>query len=767
MRFFSPTAVAGLVVCASSALAAPAPNSVAPEVARNLLASLPLRFEPRGTSGATWLVRGQGFAAYFDRTATILRAGGPHSAGKIIRLTLDGSNPDAQLEGTQKFTAGTNYFIGKDFHSVSNYARLRRVGVYEGIDMVFYGRGQNLEYDFEIGPGADPGKIRMRFDGVDAVRLNQKHEIELVVPGGSITQQPPTVYQRRESGEVIAVDAAYRIEEDGTVSVNLGAYDRSARLVIDPVISLQAYLGGSGGRRQSRGGARFPGVSLPGRLHPIRPTSSAGRRFLPLALIGRQCQAALPNGACWLDEAESLRARPQRHLIVYSTFFGGSLAQTLTAMTVDPATGIMYFVGTTNSPDFPLANAFSTTLSGITNTCVTSATNYTTDFFSVLDPSQGSESSALLYSTFFGGTSVESPTAIAFSNGLAYITGYTESMDFPVVAGFQPNVAGGFDAFLSVFDITQSGTSTQIYSTYFGGSEDDLGRTVAVDSAGLVYIAGGSFSPDLPTTPFGFRPFDSGAGDGFLAQIDINANVALYVTYFGGTGSDEIKKILIDPTGLVAMTGYTVSTDFPLTLGGAQLQQGGNGNAFLALLNVTTTNFTQALKYSTYYGGTGGEVAYDMRRDPSTGRYVLVGYHFVETICLWASTERRELLPAHRQFQCERDGGGDRSNGVGFGGNYFRELHRRQPGWISDRLRSRSRRHGQHLRDRSDHRELVPQRSSAAAEHQYQRFPAGLPSVGTSERSRQSRHKTLREKSFLNFQNVPARLSISRPVARR
>jgi hypothetical protein len=622
MRFFSSTAVAGLVVCACSALAAPAPNSVTPEAAKNLLASLPLRFEPRGASGATWLVRGQGFAAYFDRTATILRAGGPRSAGKIIRLTLDGSNADTRLEGTQKFTAGTNYFIGKDFHSVSNFARLRRVGVYDGIDMVFYGRGQNLEYDFEIAPGADPGKIRMRFDGADAVRLNRKREIELAVPGGSITQQAPMVYQRRESGELVAVEAAYRIEEDGTVGMTLGEYNRTAPLVIDPVLSLQAYLGGSGGdaslaaARDSQGFLYLGGYTY----SPDFPL--VGDSYQPLLTANA---SSTPNGACWLMKLNPYVA-DANDLIVYSTFFGGTLAQTLTAMTVDPATGIIYFVGTTNSPDFPLANSFSSTLSGITDTCVTSATNYTTDFFSVLDPSQGSESSALLYSTFFGGTSVESPTAIAFSNGLAYITGYTESMDFPVVAGFQPNVAGGFDAFLAVFDITQSGTNTQIYSTYFGGSEDDLGRTVAVDSAGLVYIAGGSFSPDLPTTPFGFRPFYSGAGDGFLAQIDINANVALYVTYFGGTGADEIKKIVIDPTGLVAMTGYTVSTDFPLTLGGAQLQQGGNGNAFLALLNVTTTNFTQALKYSTYYGGTGGEVAYDMRRDPSTGRYVLVGY---------------------------------------------------------------------------------------------------------------------------------------------
>ncbi len=174
-------------------------------------------------------------------------------------------------------------------------------------------------------------------------------------------------------------------------------------------------------------------------------------------------------------------------------------------MAVDPASGIIYFVGTTNSPDFPLVNSFSSTLSGITNTCVTSTTNYNTDFFSVLDPSQGSSSSALLYSTFFGGTSVESPTAIAFANGLAYITGYTDSADFPVVNGFQPNVAGSFDAFLAVFDINQSGTNTQIYSTYFGGSGEDLGRTIAVDASGFVYIAGGRCLPI-------FRPRPSASG---------------------------------------------------------------------------------------------------------------------------------------------------------------------------------------------------------------------------------------------------------------
>lgn len=612
MRLWSPSAVSCLFVCALGALAGTPASVTASEavpaaVSADLLKSVPLRFEPLDSSQTSWTARGQQFAIYLDAGSTVLRAG-----KKTLRLSMDGSNPDARMVGALPAGAPTNYFTGHKFRSAPAFGRLRREGVYPGIDMVFYGRGGNLEYDFELAPGSDPSAIRMRFEGADAVRINAKHEIELTLPGGgTVTQQPPAVYQRKDAHEIVAVESAYHLTKDGSVEVTVGSYHRDQALVIDPTLMIQAYLAGSGGD-----GTVAAARDNSGFLYLAGYTYSTDFPIVgePYQIFNNANISGNDDSSCWLMKLNPYATDPN-NLIVYSTYFGGSLNQVLTAMTVDPTSGVMYFTGTTDSADFPLANSFSST-----------ATGNTMDFFAVLDPSQGSSSAGLLYSTYFGGSSTESPTSIAFFQGLAYIGGYTISTDFPVANGFQSAPAGGYDAFLAVFNINTDPADSLAYSTYFGGSGDDLGYSVVVDPSGRVYLGGGTLSTDLPTTTFAYRPFYSGQGDGFLAVIDMNLNEAVYATYVGGTGWDEVKKIVLDPTGLVALAGFTLSTDYPVTIGAAQLLQGGSGNAFLTILNVNTQIFTQALIYSTYYGGSGGEVAYDMNIDPTTGRYVLVGY---------------------------------------------------------------------------------------------------------------------------------------------
>jgi len=432
----------------------------------------------------------------------------------------------------------------------------------------------------------------------------------LTLGAGTMIQQPPAVYQRKDANEIVAVEAGYHLNADGSVGVALGPYHREQALVIDPTILLQAYLAGSGGD-----GTVAAAFDSKGFLYLAGFTFSTDFPIVgdPYQVFNKANTSGNSDSTCWLMKLNPYSTDPN-NLIVYSTFFGGSLNQVLTAMTVDPASGVIYFTGATDSADFPFMNAYSTNTNG-----------NTTNFFSVLDPNQGSNSSALLYSTLFGGTGTEATTSIAYAKGIAYIAGYTLSDDFPVANGFQATRTAGFDAFLAVFDINTDAADSLMYSTYFGGTGEDTGRSIAVDTAGRVYLAGGTLSTDLPTTPLAYRPFYSGQGDGFLTVIDLNLNAAVYTTYVGGTGWDEIKKILIDPAGRVALTGFTLSNDYPVTIGAAQLRPGGNGDAFLTILDVNTQNFTQALIYSTYFGGSGGEVAYDMRRDTS-GKYILAGY---------------------------------------------------------------------------------------------------------------------------------------------
>jgi len=202
-----------------------------------LLDMQPVRFEPNPHLGSPdsrvkWSARGPGYAFLFGDEVTMVRT----SAGTAT-LRFPGSNPRASFAAERPLAARINYFHGRDYAGVIAYTRLRRKDVYPGIDVVYYGTGHEIEYDFEIAPGTNASRIRMRFDGADSVRLNGAGEIVLGFADGEITQRKPVVYERRADGCTASVDASYSIGWDGTVGVRLGKYDRHATLVVDPTIT--------------------------------------------------------------------------------------------------------------------------------------------------------------------------------------------------------------------------------------------------------------------------------------------------------------------------------------------------------------------------------------------------------------------------------------------------------------------------------------------------------------------------------------------------
>jgi hypothetical protein len=165
-----------------------------------------------------------------------------------------------------------------------------------------------------------------------------------------------------------------------------------------------------------------------------------------------------------------------------------------------------------------------------------------------------------------------------------------------------------------------------VHSTYLGGVLQEVPRSIAVDAQGKVYVAGYTYSPDFPTTVGSYKPFYSGGGDVFVAKVNLNAPAIEYATYVGTTGLDQGWKVLVDPrNGLISLTGFTLSNAWPVTPDAFQSTAAGNGDAFLTIIDPNTTDFTQALIYSTYFGGSDGEVVYDMRQGP-TGAYYLAGY---------------------------------------------------------------------------------------------------------------------------------------------
>jgi hypothetical protein len=584
-----------LVVCLLSRVASGA--STEPN---KLLQSLPLRFEQ--DAHHRWTAHGPAFAALFDRDATFLRLG-----ERTLRLSFSGASTEAAFKPLARSGAPTNYFAGKQFRSADAYARLERTAVYPGVDVVYYGDGERLEYDFNLQAGADPSLIRMRFDGADKTAVNDRGEIVLKLGTADVVQKAPVVYQKRSPTEVAAVESRYRMLEGGEIGIVLGNYDRRQPVVIDPALIYSLYLTGT-----NADGAVAVAVDSQGIVYLAGYTYStdfpiAGNQYQPFP------EGPIRNGWIWKLNPFA----PPANAVIFSTYFGANLDTDLRTMAVDNQ-GIVYIGGTTLASDLPVTSgAFQSTLAN------TNALNE--GFVAAIDTTQ-SGTSALLYCSYYGGAQTVQINAIATLGGRMYVTGWTNSDNLPAAGNsFQTTRAGGYDAFVAEFDPSQSGGASLAFSSYLGGYLTDVGRGIAVDPAGRMYVVGYTLATDFPTTANGLQPNYASGGDAFLTQIDPNAGQILYSTYLGGSDSDVATNVLVEPSGHVAVAGYTASSDLRLTPNAAQPAYGGNGDAFVITLDLTAQSRPAMLIYSSYFGGNDSEVTYGFSRDAS-GRYYLCGY---------------------------------------------------------------------------------------------------------------------------------------------
>ncbi len=586
--------LAGLWIAGCALAAAPSPEDV--------LRSVPLRFEQ--DARGRWGARGVGYALRFEARGAYL-----HVGDRTLRLSFAGSNAKARFEALEPQGAQTNYFIGREFRSTRAFAKLRRSQVYPGVDVVYYGSADHLEYDFDLAPGADASRIRLRFEGADQVSVNERGDLALKLGDGEVIQRAAVVYQRKASGEVVAVESRYRLEEDGMIGVSLGDYDRGQSLVIDPIL-YTAYLSGTNADAATTIAVDPKGlVYLAGYTYSDDfPASGNGYSVLPFS--------GVRDG--WIIQMNPFSSDPN-NVILYSTFFGGNLDTDLRTLAVD-ASGKVYIAGTTLASNFPVTSgAFQSQLAN------TNAQNE--GFVSVLDTTQQG-SGSLIYSSYYSGSQVQQINGIATQDGKFYITGWTNSDDLPLTGGaFQSTRGGGYDAFVAAFDPGQSGTASLVYASYLGGYLTDQGNGIAVDANGLIYVTGSTQSTEatFPTTSNAYAPTPLGNGDAFLTVIDPSANVVVYSTFLGGSGIDIGTNIVLGPAGQVSVAGYTFSTDLPVTPNASQPVLGGNSDAFVITLNPAAASRAAELIYATYYGGSEGEVTYGFSRDPG-GRYYLCGY---------------------------------------------------------------------------------------------------------------------------------------------
>jgi hypothetical protein len=354
-------------------------------------------------------------------------------------------------------------------------------------------------------------------------------------------------------------------------------------------------------------------VSLDGQGNLVLHT--AGGDVVEQAPVAYQVMAGVrqPVAAHYLLEANgrlgfALGAYDPSHSLIidpilsYSTYLGGSGGDSSDGIAVDSA-GNAYITGSTGSTDFP-------TTTGVTQATYSGGGDA---FVTKLNAS----GTALVYSTYLGGSGGDIAYGIAVdASGDAYVTGYTQSLNFPTVNGSSKPNNGNYSVFVS--KLNASGTAL-VYSTCLGGNANSAAQAIAVDSSGSAYITGWSYG-GFPTTPGALQPTSGGPADAFIAKLNASGTGLVYSTYLGGSGNDYGFGIALDASGNAFVTGST-SGNFPTTAGAFQTTFGGGsfpGDAFVSKLNATGTT----LVYSTYLGGSSDERAFAIAVDSSGDAYV-------------------------------------------------------------------------------------------------------------------------------------------------
>src|SRR5437870_3644449 len=586
---------------------------------------LPLSFE--ANQGQTdpqvkFLARGRGYTLFLspDEAVFVLRKAKAEAQGEnssplmrntsrlmaervgdyeqtILRMKLAGANPAPEVVGVGELPGKSNYFVGNDPKkwraNLPTYAKVEYRRIYPGVNLVYYGNQRQLEHDFVVSPGADPKAITLAFEGMDGVAIDALGDLVLRAAGSEVRLRQPVVYQE-QNGQRAVIPTRYVLKAERQVSFEVAAYDATKQLIIDPVLAYSTYLGGS----NSDGGSGIA-VDAAGNAYV---TGNANSTNFPTTT------GAFRNGLVGFADAFVTKLDPTGSTLLYSTYLGGSNFNDATGIAVDAA-GNVYVTGSTLSNDFPTTVGASQPTSG----------GDFDAFVTKLNPT----GSALVYSTFLGGSSFDASSAIAVdASGNAYVTGSTLSIDFPTTAGaFQTTFGGFVDAFVTKLNPTGSAV---IYSTYLGGNNGDGSSGIAVDSADNAFVTGGTNSTNFPTTAGAFQTtFGGSVFNAFVTKLSSTGSTLLYSTYLGSRDFNQATGIAVDAAGNAYVTGETDSFAFPTTVGAFQTTFAGTADAFVTKFNPTGS----AIVYSTYVGGSDEDRGVGIAVDAAGNAY-MTGFTF-------------------------------------------------------------------------------------------------------------------------------------------
>ena len=589
---------------------------------RASLGTLPLAFE--ANQGQTdpqvkYMARGGGYTVFLTANDTVfamnssLQAGtrpvgkqrllrdktapkaGTKDRSAAIHMRLVGANAQPQIAAGSQLPGRSNYFIGNDrsrWHAgVPQYSRVSYRDVYPGVNMAFHGEQRQLEFDFIVAPGATPATIRLGVSGTNRIVTDDSGNLILASSAGDVLLHKPVAYQEKD-GARQPVDARFAMQANNQVGFELGTYDRSRELVIDPSVSYATYLGGT-----AEDDGYAIAVDSSGNAYVTGQTKSGNFPTL----------SALHSSNAGGFDVFVTELSADGSSLVFSTYIGGTSDDSGNAIVVDTS-GNVFVAGGTTSANFPTVGAFQSAFGGVVDA-----------FVLELNPS----GSALTYSTLVGGSGTDVATGLAVDGaGSAYIVGSTTSTDLPTHSPIQSAIAGASNGFVT--KLNTSGNALD-YSTYLGGGTGDFAVAVAVDSSNNAYVTGGTKNTSFPTTSGVFQgtcgsdgSCNGGLYDAFVTVINPSGSGYVYSTFLGGESNDTGLGVAVDSAGDAYVTGFTSSAAFPLKSALQGTFAGGTLDAFVTELNPAGS----ALVYSTYLGGGGDDTGVAIALDNNKNAYV-------------------------------------------------------------------------------------------------------------------------------------------------
>ena len=508
----------------------------------------------------------------------------PCSCGSWILSERFAGGKVGEMQGKEPLGTQVSYFVGsepaKHRAGLTSYGRLYLGEVWPGVTVSIKARQKTVEKIFEVKPFADPSVIRIALQGAEMLTLNERGELVVSTGYGDVVFSSPMAWQE-ENGMKKPVPVSYRIDNKSkSYAFTIGPYDKTRPVIIDPLLA-STFVGGTGGEASNS-----LAIAQNGDVYVTGYTTSTDFPMTAGAYDTSQ------NGGNFHWDVFVSRFNADLTSLLASTYLGGSDYDWGNSLAI-AQNGDVYVTGYTGSTDFPTAGAYDPSWNGGTDV-----------FVSKLSP----DLTSLLASTYLGGQAEESGRSLAIgTGGEVYVTGWTESTNFPTTAGaYDTSFNGGYtDVFVSRFNADLASLEA---STFLGGSAvlekgiDEEGRSLALGANGTVYVTGYTFSSNFPTTAGAYDPSWNGSKEVFVSRLSPDLTSLMASTFLGGSWLEEGRSLAIGAGGAVYVTGWTASSDFPTTAGAYDSSFSGGSDVFVSRLNADLTS----LEASTYLGGSGG-----------------------------------------------------------------------------------------------------------------------------------------------------------------